>query len=120
MGDGWETARRRDDGNDWIEVELAAEGVVRILELDTSHFKGNSPGWAQVSGKHGDSDWQVVLPKVALQPDTRHRFAIGDTPTVTHVRLDIFPDGGMARLRVHGALTDSGIGRLVTHWTQTH
>ena len=44
MGDGWETARRRDDGNDWVLVRLAAPGMVEFADLDTSHFKGNAPG----------------------------------------------------------------------------
>ncbi|TVT54254.1 allantoicase, partial [Amycolatopsis rhizosphaerae] len=75
MGEGWETARRRDDGNDWVVVELAAEGVPRLAELDTSHFKGNAPGWASLSGTtdpEAPGAWFEVLPRTRLQPDTRH------------------------------------------------
>jgi allantoicase len=117
MGDGWETARRRDEDNDWVSVRLAAEGVVRMAELDTSHFKGNAPGWASLSGRAGD-EWVELLPMTRLQPDTRHRFRL-DGPPVTHARLDIHPDGGMARLRLHGALTEAGQTDLVCRWLNT-
>jgi allantoicase len=112
MGDGWETARRRDDDNDWVVVRLAAEGVVRLAELDTSHFKGNAPGWARLTSQSGEE----LLPRTRLQPDTRHLFVVDGGPPVTHVRMDVYPDGGMARLRLHGALTDAGRADLVLRW----
>jgi allantoicase len=115
MGEGWETARRRDDGNDWVTVRLAGEGVVRLAELDTSHFKGNAPGWARLSGLAG-KEWVELLPRTALQPDTRHRFRLVDGPPVRQVRMDVYPDGGMARLRLHGALTTVGREDLVLRW----
>jgi allantoicase len=106
MGEGWETSRRRDDGNDWVLVRLGLPGTVRLAELDTSHFKGNAPGWARLSASStvegGDADWVELLPRTRLQPDTRHRFLVPSPPPATHVRLDIYPDGGMARLRLHG------------------
>ncbi|WP_229069848.1 allantoicase [Actinoplanes sp. DH11] len=105
MGDGWETSRRRDDGNDWVVVRLAAPAVLRFADLDTSHFKGNAPGAARLTGtddRTGPADWVELLPRVALRPDTPHRFRLTKGPAVTHVRLDIFPDGGMARLRLLG------------------
>jgi allantoicase len=115
MSDGWETARRRDGANDWVTVQLAGPGVIRITELDTSHFKGNAPGWAALSGcdtrmsvLEDAAWWFELLPRTRLQPDTRHRFRLAGTSPVTHVRLDVYPDGGMARLRLHGALTDDG------------
>ncbi|CCH34348.1 allantoicase [Actinosynnema sp. NPDC047251] len=110
MGEGWETARRRDDGNDWVELALAAPGAVRLAELDTSHFKGNAPGWAsvRVRDERTGGDWVDLLPRTRLQPDTRHRFRVTG-PEATHARLDIYPDGGMARLRLVGALTPSGL-----------
>ena len=117
MGEGWETARRRDDDNDWVSVVLAAEGVVRMAELDTSHFKGNAPGWASLAGRVGD-EWVELLPRTRLQPDTRHRFRLNG-PAVTHVRMDVYPDGGMARLRLHGALTEAGQNDLVCRWLNT-
>ncbi len=114
MGDGWETARRRDDGNDWVELELAAPGVIRLVELDTSHFKGNAPGWASVRVRAG-GDWVDLLPRTRLQPDTRHRFRV-DGPEATHARLDIYPDGGMARLRLVGGLTPAGLAKLTERY----
>jgi allantoicase len=121
MGEGWETARRRDDGNDWVSVRLAAPGVVQLVELDTSHFKGNAPGWASVSACDERTDpetWFDLLPRTRLQPDTRHRFIVDGTEA-TQVRLDIYPDGGMARLRVLGTPTSDGLSRLRRMWAET-
>jgi allantoicase len=115
MGEGWETARRRDDGNDWVTVALAGQGVVRCAELDTSHFKGNAPGWATLRGLVGE-EWVELLPRVRLQPDTRHRFLPRGAREVTAVRMDIHPDGGMARLRLHGTLTGTGRRDVVLRW----
>jgi allantoicase len=100
MGDGWETSRRRDQANDWVEVRLACAGSVEVVELDTSHFVGNAPGWATLSG-----DGTALLTRTALQPDTRHRFAVPGGAVTGQVRMDIYPDGGMARLRVLGRPT---------------
>jgi len=106
MGEGWETARRRDDGNDWVVVALARAGYVRIAELDTSHFVHNAPGWASLRGREsGSGEWFELLPRTRLLPDTRHRFRM-DAPPATEVRLDIYPDGGMARLRLFGEVSD--------------
>jgi allantoicase len=96
MGEGWETRRRRGDGNDWVQVSLACEGVVTLAELDTSYFLGNAPGSASLTGSGPDGE-VVVLPRTRLQPDTRHRFVLEGGPAVDRVRLDVFPDGGMAR-----------------------
>ncbi|SDC65006.1 allantoicase [Actinokineospora iranica] len=126
MGEGWETARRRDGGNDWVVVALAAAGVVRFAELDTTHFKGNAPGWATLTGCDTTSGnledpeaWFSLLPRTRLQPDTRHRFPLTDTRETTHVRLDIHPDGGMARLRLHGALTAAGQADFRARFTES-
>jgi allantoicase len=123
MGEGWETARRRDDGNDWVLVRLAAPGVVRLAELDTTHFKGNAPGAAALSGVDARSAaiedraaWAPLLERTALQPDTRHRFLIPRPEEVTHVRLDIYPDGGMARMRLFGELTADGLRDVEGRW----
>ena len=100
MGDGWETSRRRDEGNDWVAVKLACAGSVEVVELDTSHFVGNAPGWATLGYDGGD-----LIARTALQPDTRHRFAVPGGPVAEQLRLDVYPDGGMARLRVFGVPT---------------
>jgi allantoicase len=115
MGDGWETARRRDDGNDWVSVRLAGEGVVRLAELDTSYFLHNAPGWAALRGRT-DGDWFDLLPRTALRPDTRHRFGLADAAPAREVRLDVFPDGGMARLRLFGDLTAAGHAEVAGRW----
>ena len=113
MGEGWENARRRDDGHDWALFRLAGAGTVRHVELDTSYFLGNAPGWVRLAGcrvaSDGDlpsAEWFDLLPRECSQPDTRQRFLVADDRPVTHVRLDVYPDGGMARLRVWGELVD--------------
>ncbi len=119
MGEGWETARRRDDDNDWVEFQLAGPGRVRLAELDTSYFVGNAPGWAALRGRDWQSagrDWVELLPRTRLQPDTRHLFRIDDAPETTDVRLDVYPDGGMARVRLHGQLAETGREELVLRW----
>jgi allantoicase len=114
MGDGWETARRRDDANDWVEVRLTASGVVRLLELDTTHFKGNAPGWFRLSS--GDTE---LIGRTALQPDTRHVFRVAAAQPVDRVRVDVYPDGGFARLRVWGTLDAAGRERIGLRWYNT-
>jgi allantoicase len=111
MGDGWETKRRRGPGNDWTIVRLGTAGVVRRVEVDTRHFKGNAPGACSLEGGAlGDGrsleelEWRDLLQRTALLPHTRHFFedellSIGD---VTHVRINIYPDGGVGRLRLFG------------------
>jgi allantoicase len=118
MADGWETRRRRGPGHDWTIVRLGAAGTVRRVEIDTRHFKGNAPGACSLdavtlgSGEQLDVEdagaprveWRALLAHTRLQAHARHTFedqvqAIGD---VTHVRLNIFPDGGVGRLRLFG------------------
>ncbi|MFD9718937.1 allantoicase [Streptomyces sp. NPDC059076] len=115
MDDGWETRRRRDDGHDWIRYRLVERAEVRAVEIDTAYLKGNSAGWAELFVQDGpDQPWTAVLPRIRLQPDTNHRFVLAH-PVVGHrVRLDIHPDGGISRLRLHGALTADGAARLRT------
>jgi allantoicase len=113
MGEGWETARRRDDGNDWVELALAGPGVVRLAELDTRYFVGNAPGWASL---HSTDDGGELLPRTRLQPDTRHLFRLPATPEVSGVRLDVFPDGGLARVRLYGELSARGLAELGRRW----
>lgn len=104
MGDGWETARRRDDSNDWVRIRLAGAGRVRLAEIDTSYFIGNSPGAAALTGLRADGQWIELLPRTELLPDTQHRFLIDAGDVVSEARLDIYPDGGLARLRLFGEL----------------
>jgi allantoicase len=119
MGDGWENARRRDSGNDHVTVRLAARGSVRRVEIDTSYFIGNSAGWASLRGidtaaadLEDDAPWMELVSKTKLQPDTRHVFGAATASPVTHVRLDVFPDGGLARLRVNGEIDPETLREL--------
>ena len=117
MGDGWETRRRRGPGHDWTIVKLATRGTVHRVEVDTDHFKGNAPGRCMVelcdarsvpnadvqtlAGRVGA--WHVAVREAPLQPHARHRFTeLASTAPATHARLNIYPDGGIARLRLYG------------------
>ena len=123
MAEGWETARRRDDGHDWVHLRLAGEGLIRVAELDTSYFLFNAPGWASLRGRRGPGEpWVELLGRTAVTPDTRHRFLFGPggtavSPPVSEVRLEVYPDGGVARLRLHGELTDAGRAELARRWS---
>jgi allantoicase len=108
MADGWETKRRRVAGHDWTIVKLAARGAIARVEIDTRHFKGNAPAACSVDACTSEvpAEWDELLPRTALAPDRRHAFdaVLKKIPGVTHVRLNIFPDGGVARLHVFGRL----------------
>ncbi|WP_336322605.1 allantoicase [Streptomyces lavendofoliae] len=119
MDDGWENRRRRVRGtNDWVRFRLAARGAVRAVEIDTAYLKGNSAGWIALQGRDGATgEWFEILPRTRLRPDTLHRFALPAPAVATHVRLDAFPDGGVARMRLHGSLTEDGATALRARWT---
>jgi allantoicase len=112
--DGWESRRRRTPGNDWCVVQLGLRGVIKQVDIDTNHFLGNHPPFASLDAlsmsKAFPSDlakveglsWTPILSQSPLQPGSQNLFAITNDETWTHVRLNIFPDGGVARLRVYG------------------
>lgn len=114
MGDGWETRRRREPGNDWVILKLGHPGKPHRVEVGTKWFKGNYPAECAIYGamlvdmpeteiSAGLDVWQEMLPLSALGPDSLHEFAdLHDVGTVSHVRLDIIPDGGISRLRLIG------------------
>ena len=126
MGEGWETRRRRKPGNEWLVIRLAAHGVIKLAEIDTSWYRGNQPEAASLQTLDAttgasltDMDaWGDLLPRVRLLPDTPHRFRVDGTPA-THVRLNIFPDGGVARLRLYGSPTDQGLAAVRRRWEET-
>ena len=107
--DGWESRRKREPGHDYCVVKLGIPGVVRGFDIDTSHFTGNFPPHASIDAcisqeeNPGDeANWQELLGKVGLEGDSHHFLAVDDDAAYTHLRLNIFPDGGVARLRVYG------------------
>jgi allantoicase len=105
--DGWESRRKRTGGHDWCVVRLGVPGVVAGFEIDTRHFTGNYPPGAELEVCRSDEEvpqdgWSKVTDRLALNGDDRVYVAIDHDAPVTHVRLNIFPDGGVARLRVWG------------------
>ena len=105
--DGWESRRKRVPGHDWCVVRLGVPGVVAGFEIDTRHFIGNYPPGAEIEvcrndGEVPENGWTKVTPRLALNGDDRIFVPIEHGDAVTHVRLHIFPDGGVARLRVWG------------------
>ena len=115
MGDGWETRRRREPGNDWCVIELGAPGVVEQIDVDTAFFKGNYPDRCSIQAAcvTGGTDrsattqsmfWATLLPEQKLSMDALHEFAEQVLPLgpITHVRFNILPDGGVSRLRLWG------------------
>ena len=115
MGDGWETGRRRTPGNDWVIVALGHAGIVEKIVVDTLHFKGNYPESCNIQAAFvkGGTDsqiatqslyWRELLPSQKLQMHNEHTFIeqIKELGPITHVRLNIFPDGGVSRLRLFG------------------
>ena len=115
MGEGWENARRRGPGNDWALFRLGARGEPTMVEVDTSYFIGNAPGEVRVSAADetlSDLDdegcWWDVVPRTPVLVDTRHRFLVAERRTATHLRLDVYPDGGLTRLRCFGELPAGG------------
>lgn len=122
MGDGWETRRKRGPGNDWIIVRLGAQGTLSRIEVDTNHFKGNFPESCSIEGAdlsgllaHGELpanflssrsiEWHTLLSRTPLQAHHRHFYEAAELQAhapITHVRLSIYPDGGVSRLRLWG------------------
>ena len=113
IGDGWETRRRRGPGHDWVIIKLGARSLVQWVEVDTTYFKGNAPESCSLEGML-NGGWKELLPRQPLQAHTRHFFGneIQRVGPVTHVRFNIFPDGGVSRLRVIGKLCRDGLERL--------
>lgn len=119
MGEGWETKRRRGPGHDWALIELCAESSLAQIEVDTNHFKGNYPDTCMLEGvslRPGEDltspglAWREILPRHKLQAHTRHLFAdeLVDRGPFSHVRLNIYPDGGVSRLRLFGVVSPAG------------
>lgn len=110
--DGWESRRKRVPGHDWCIIQLATSGRIHEVDIDTNHFLGNHPPFASLEAANITDtinidfekvDWAEILPKVPLQPGSQNIFEIEDRKNIyTHIRLHIYPDGGVARLKVYG------------------
>jgi len=124
MSDGWETKRRRgvtSDTHDWVLLRLTGQGLLERLELDTAFFLGNFPDTALVEGCDGDpasAEFRPVLPRTKLMGHTRHFFVeeLVDRGPFTHLRMKVFPDGGVSRLRAWGTLTESARADAAAHF----
>ena len=110
--DGWESRRKRSDGHDWCIIQLATSGKIYGVDIDTNHFLGNHPPFASLEAAFIDENekdldlekisWIEILPKSSLEAGSRNLFEISDHSVYTHLRLHIYPDGGVARLKVYG------------------
>jgi allantoicase len=118
MGDGWETKRRRGPGHDWCVIKLGAAGTIKRVEVDTAHFKGNFPESCSLEATRAPEGyaentsldslpWREILSRTRLQAHARHFYEeeLKDAGAATHVRFNIYPDGGVSRLRLYGSLS---------------
>ncbi len=112
MWDGWETKRRRGPGNDWAVFRLGLPGSVEALEVDTRYFRGNAPGWVSVQVSADGQTWDEVVDRAEVKPDAINLVTLERPHQAGLVRLDIHPDGGVARLRVRGRPDVEGASRL--------
>lgn len=107
--DGWESRRKRVSGNDWCIIQLATSGKIKGVDIDTNHFLGNHPPFASIDACNVSDNsnlenvtWREILSKSALQPGSQNFYEINSDEIYTHIRLNIYPDGGVARLKVYG------------------
>lgn len=108
--DGWESRRKRVPGHDWCIIQLATSGKIHGVDIDTNHFLGNHPPYASIDAATVSSvtidpekiGWIEILPKSPLKPGSQNFYEISDHNIYTHLRLNIYPDGGVARLKVYG------------------
>jgi allantoicase len=100
--DGWETRRHRAPDHDWCLIRLGTPGILRGIVVDTAHFKGNFPEACSLEASADQQEWIELLPPSGLTGDSQHVFKIDDPYRYKYVRFHIYPDGGVARLRVHG------------------
>ena len=107
--DGWESRRKRTAGHDWCIIQLATSGRIYGVDIDTNFFLGNHPPFASIDGAYlisgtdiENAGWKEILPKSPLQPGSQNFYEIADHNIYTHLRLNIYPDGGVARLKVYG------------------
>lgn len=111
--DGWESRRKRVPGHDWAILKLGVPGRIRGVDIDTSHFLGNHPPFASIDACAMPDDtspealldaveWTRILDVVPLKRGSHNLQPVAHAGRFTHLRLNIYPDGGVARLRVYG------------------
>ncbi|MER7077876.1 allantoicase [Saccharopolyspora kobensis] len=120
---GWESTRRRGPGHDWIELRLGGRGVVRHVEYDTTYYRGNAPESFRVLGCDAEERdladpraWYELLPRTSGLHDAAHWFSVPEPRPTTHVRLEIYPDGGVSRLKLIGELDALGREATTIRW----
>ena len=109
--DGWESRRKRASGNDFLIIKLGKPGSINKVDVDTSHFNGNQPSMVSLEGCYSksknvkDLKWKTLIGKKKIKPNSHHIFNTSSKIVFTHIKLNIFPDGGVARLRLYGSLS---------------
>ena len=111
--DGWETRRKRTHGHDFIILKLGKPGLIKKIDVNTSYFNGNQPSMVSIEGANSNSNkiekfkWISILSKKKVKANSHHFFSVKKNKVFTHIRFNIFPDGGVARLRLFGTIAKS-------------
>ena len=109
--DGWESRRKRISGHDYLIIKLGRSGTINTIDVDTSHFNGNQPSMISLEGCYSNSKnfkkfkWKSLVSKKKVKKDNHHIFNVSSKSVFNHIKLNIFPDGGVARLRVYGSIS---------------
>jgi allantoicase len=110
--DGWESRRKRTQGHDYLVIKLGKSGRIHKIDVDTSHFNGNQPTMISLEGCNSKSNnikslkWKTLISKKKTKANSHHLFKVSSNQIFTHIKLNIFPDGGVARLRLYGSITN--------------
>ena len=111
--DGWESRRKRTSGHDYIILKLGKPGKISKIDVDTSHFNGNQPSMMSIEGANSKTKkikqfkWISILSKKKVKANSHHFFSVKNNKVFTHIKFNIFPDGGVARLRLYGSIAKS-------------
>ena len=109
--DGWESRRKRISGHDYLIIKLGKSGSVSKADIDTSHFNGNQPSMVSLEGCYSELNniksfkWKTLIGKKNIKANSHHIFSSSSKSIFTHIKLNIFPDGGVARLRLYGNIS---------------
>lgn len=109
--DGWESRRKRIKGNDYLILKLGRAGKIKKVLIDTAHFSGNQPDkfslLATTDNNFNKAKWTTLIQPTKAKPSSKHFFTIKNNNSFKFVKLNIFPDGGIARLRIYGEIDTS-------------